>query len=217
MTSSDQHWDTIFADTPDSELGWYEDNPAWTLEFLAGLPMPENPVVFLPGAGTSVLADELAATECHLILNDISGQALKKLKARIGERPESTTWLHHDISKPLPANLPATDLWIDRAVLHFLAEDTEIQGYFANLHSAMRPGGHVLLAEFSSDGAAKCAGLDVHRYSLEEMTDRMGPDFHLLRHRHATDSTPSGAPRPYLYALFRKSRSQTPPPAQSVN
>lgn len=205
MKKLDQHWDEIFATQADPELGWYEDNAAQTLHLLDGIPLTGDAVVFIPGAGTSVLVDELRKTNCRLVLNDISGHALEKLKSRVGEEHESILWLHHDISKPLPPDLPTADLWIDRAVLHFLTEETQIRGYFANLHSAVRPGGHVLLAEFSPDGAVKCAGLDVHRYSLKEMTTRLGPQFHLLRHEFATSFTPSGSPRPYLYALFRKS------------
>ena len=200
-----QHWDAIFESTPDSELGWFEDNPAETLQFLAEVPVTAESVVFLPGAGTSVLVDALLETKCRLVLNDISSRALEKLESRIGTRPKSIAWLHHDISRPLPPGLPAADLWIDRAVLHFLTEESAIQGYFANLEHTVRPGGYVLLAEFSSHGATKCAGLDVHRYSLEEMQTRLGSTFQLLRHQYPTATTPSGSPRPYLFALFRKS------------
>jgi SAM-dependent methyltransferase len=201
-----QHWDAIFESTPDSELGWFEDNPAETLQFLGDLPVTSESTVFLPGAGTSALVDALLEFNCRLVLNDISAQALEKLESRIGARTESVTWLHHDISQPLPPGLPAADLWIDRAVLHFLTEESAIRGYFANLKRTVRPGGHVLLAEFSSRGATKCAGLDVHRYSLEEMTTRLGGAFQLLRHEYPTATTPSGSPRPYVFALFRRSQ-----------
>ena len=61
-----------------------------------------------------------------------------------------------------------------------------------------------LLAEFSIEGAPKCAGLELHRYSIGEMTQRIGKDFELVAHEKYTYINPSGAPRPYIYALYRK-------------
>jgi EEF1A lysine methyltransferase 2 len=205
MTTPKQHWNKIFASTTDPELGWYESDPSQTLKFLELIPRSETATVtiFLPGAGTSVLVDELLARGYELILNDISDEALHKLKKRIGTDGR-LLWLHHDISKPLPAGLPPADIWVDRAVLHFLLEEADIQGYFANLRSAVRVGGYALLAEFSTAGASRCAGLDLHRYSSEEMCERMGAGFELVKQEDYTYINPFGDPRPYLYALYRK-------------
>jgi hypothetical protein len=203
VATSNEHWNAIFSAKQDPELGWYEKDASQTLKFLEIIPHRESETVFLPGAGTSVLVDELLARGYNLILNDISDEALNKLKTRIGSN-DRVTWLHHDISKPLPNGLPSTDIWIDRAVLHFLLEEEAIKGYFTNLHSSLRNGGHALLAEFSSIGAPKCAGLNLHRYSIEEMNMRMGPHFQLLSHEDYIFTNPSGAPRPYIYSLYRK-------------
>jgi SAM-dependent methyltransferase len=202
MTSLNQHWNMIFSTKTDPELGWYESDASQTIKFLDLIPQHEISSVFLVGAGTSVLVDKLLARGHALILNDISDEALNKLRHRIGMH-DGLTWLHHDISKPLPDGIPQVDLWIDRAVLHFLLEEADIQGYFANLHSVIRPGGYVLLAEFSTTGAPKCAGLELHRYSVEEMSDRMGAGFVLVKHEAYTFINPLGDQRPYIYALYR--------------
>jgi len=203
MNTLDEHWNAIFSTKADCELGWYEKDVTQTLKFIDQIPLNEPATVFLPGAGTSVLVDELQARGHNIILNDISDEALNKLKNRIG--PDNRlTWLHHDISKPLPAGISNVDLWIDRAVLHFLIEEDDIQGYFANLQSAISLGGYALLAEFSTEGAPKCAGLELHRYSIGEMTERMGKNFGLVQHEKYTYTNPFGAPRPYIYALYRK-------------
>lgn len=139
-----------------------------------------------------------------LILNDISEVALRNVSGRIGQY-EKVSLLHHDMSQPLPDALVSTvDIWVDRAVLHFLLKEEDIQGYFANLRAAVQRGGHVLLAEFSSSGAQKCAGLELHRYSIAEMSMRLGDDFTLLASEEHTYINPSGQPRPYIYGLFRK-------------
>ncbi len=203
MATKNQHWNAIFSARSDSELGWYESDAAQTLKFLDLIPPIKNSQVFLPGAGTSVLVDALLARGHNLILNDISDEALNKLRSRIGTN-EDLTWLHLDISKPLPDEVPQAYIWIDRAVLHFLLDETDIQGYFTNLDATIAPGGYVLLAEFSTKGVPKCAGLELHRYSVEEMTERIGAGFKLVKHEDYTYINPAGDPRPYIYALYRK-------------
>lgn len=203
MTTSREHWNAIFSATSDPELGWYEQDAAQTLKFLDLIQQNKNSTVFLPGAGTSVLVEELIRRGHQLILNDISDEALNKLKDRIGEH-QGLFWLHHDISEPLPDDMPPADVWIDRAVLHFLLEEPAIQGYFANLHRTVLPGGYALLAEFSTTGAPKCAGLELHRYSIDELNERMGTGFELVKQEDYTYINPWGDPRPYIYALYRK-------------
>jgi len=204
MTTPNQHWNAIFSTKADSELGWYESDVSQTLKFLDLIPHSKNATIFLPGAGTSVLVDELLAGGHKMILNDISDEALTKLKNRLGKNEGRVSWLHHDISKPFSDSLPHADIWIDRAVLHFLLEEADIKGYFSNLHSAIRPGGYALLAEFSTMGAPKCAGLEVHRYSVEEMTKRMDPGFELVKYESYTFINPFGDSRPYIYALYKR-------------
>ena len=68
MTIPNQHWNTIFSTKADSELGWYECDAAQTLKFLDLIPESHTATIFLPGAGTSVLVDELVSRGSRLIL-----------------------------------------------------------------------------------------------------------------------------------------------------
>ena len=198
-----RHWNDVFTAKDDPQLGWYEKDVSQTLGFLELVPGHESATIFLPGAGTSLLVDALLDRGVQLVLNDISEKALGRLRRRVGERKPAPIWLHHDISTPLAASVPACNLWIDRAVLHFLLAEEDIAGYFSNLRQVLAPQGHVLLAEFAAHGAAKCAGLDVHRYSVEEMSERLGPEFTLVKSEEFTFMNPAGSPRPYVYALFQ--------------
>lgn len=204
MTSSPEHWDSIFKTTEDPELGWYEHDASQTLAMLEDVPDWKTAKVFLPGAGTSILVDQLLHQGNRVVLNDISNEALARLKARIGEYRDKVTWLCQDISIPIMPIIPHVDLWIDRAVLHFLLEESGIVGYFNNLRAVLRPGGYALFAEFSLSGAPKCAGLPLHRYSVDEITTRLGSEFKLLRHMDYTFINPAGDPRPYIYALYQR-------------
>jgi hypothetical protein len=69
MKSSSKHWNTIFSNTEDSKLGWYEKNASQTLKLLNQIPGWKKSTIFLPGAGTSVLIDGLLAKGVRLVLN----------------------------------------------------------------------------------------------------------------------------------------------------
>ena len=68
----------------------------------------------------------------------------------------------------------------------------------------MKKGGHVLFAEFSKEGAPKCAGLELHRYSVDELTERLGSSFQLVNHFEHLYLNPTGETRPYVYCLYQK-------------
>lgn len=204
MTNFNEHWNNIFSTKEERELGWYESDSSQTFRFLNSLCLTTPATVFLAGVGISHLVDELLQKGNNLILNDISDEALRKLKKRVSDSEERVTWLHADIAKPLPDTVPQIDIWVDRAVLHFLLDERDIDGYFENVHSLVKSGGYVLLAEFSTNSVAKCAGLDLHLYSVEEMVERMGGGFDCVQHEEYTYTTPFGAPRPFIYALFRR-------------
>jgi len=100
--------------------------------------------------------------------------------------------------------MPEVDIWIDRAVLHFLTNEYDIIGYFKNLKSILKLGGHAIFAEFSMIGAPKCAGLTLHRYSIDELSKKLGSAFKIVSHFEYTYINPFGDPRPYIYALFKR-------------
>lgn len=204
MNKLNQHWNEIFAKSADSELGWFESDFSQTLKFLDLIQDFEIKSIFLPGAGTSRIVEELISRGYELILNDISEKALELLKEKLGEAKDSQSWICQDISLPFNENVPLVDFWIDRAVLHFILEEDKIKQYFENLKTCVKQGGYVLLAEFSLKGAKKCAGLELHQYSVAEMKERLGENFECIKYENFTYFNPKGDPRPYIYALFKK-------------
>jgi ubiquinone/menaquinone biosynthesis C-methylase UbiE len=205
MTKSlSQHWNSIFQKTEDSNMGWYEKSATQTFELLLQIPNWETSTIFLTGAGTSVLIKELAEKGARLVLNDISSEALQRARDKMGDKAEQSIWLCQDIAQPVLSLKTEIDIWIDRAVLHFLTEESDIEGYFKNLNSLLKPGGYAVFAEFSEKGADKCAGLKLHRYSLQELTARLGEAFTLISSFDYIYTMPNGNPRPYVYALFKK-------------
>lgn len=204
MKSNSTHWNRIFRETAETSLGWYENDPAQTLRLLRQIPDWENSTLFLPGAGISILVDVLLDAGAKLILNDISQTALDQVKERVGDKTSVIEWLCQDIAQPLGGNVSPIDIWIDRAVLHFLTAEDEIQGYFKNVLEKVKVGGYTLFAEFPPHGVSTCAGLELHRYSIEELTERLGPNFLLIEYFDHTYMNPVGDPRPYIYTLFER-------------
>lgn len=189
-------------------MGWYEADPYPTFQLLEHVPGWNTSRIFIPGAGTSILVDRLLEAGAHLVLNDLSGSALNALKQRLNGYESRIEWIVQNIAEPLHSTDPDVDVWIDRAVLHFLTDEDEIEGYFSNLSARLKQGGHVLFEEFPPHGAPRCAGLDLHRYSLEEFVTRLGDGFKMVDHFDHTYISPAGEPRPYIYALFQRKETQ---------
>ena len=206
MKSSSKHWDAIFSGTEDPKLGWYKKDSSQTLELLNHIPKWKNSTVFLAGAGTSVLIEELLSKGVKLVLNDISIEALDRVKSRLGGKCKEIKWLCQDIAQPIQDTIPDIDIWIDRAVLHFLTDEDDIKGYFENLKSTLNIGGYAIFAEFSKTGASKCAGLKLHRYSIEEISENLGSSFSIVSHFDYTHINPFGDPRPYIYVLYKRDK-----------
>ena len=204
MKSNCEHWNRIFRETDEDQLGWYETDPVNTIRLLNRVPDWKTSTLFLPGAGTSVLIDVLLEAGARLILNDISREALDHDKERLGDQAVAAEWICQDIAAPLDKKVPPIDIWIDRAVLHFLTEEQDIAGYFQNVMTHVRVGGHTLFAEFPPHGVSVCAGFDLHRYSVEELSDRLGCGFSLVDHFEYSYTNPDGEPRPYIYALYQR-------------
>ncbi|MEW5802281.1 MAG: class I SAM-dependent methyltransferase [bacterium] len=206
MKSRSEHWDKIFSGTEDSKLGWYEKDPSKLFELLNLIPGWDNSTIFVPGVGTSLLIEGLLGKGTTLVLNDISIEAINRVKSRLGDRSKGIYYLCQDIAQPIQDAIPDIDIWIDRAVLHFLTDEDDIRGYFNNLKSILKVDSYAMFAEFSKTGASKCAGLTLHRYSIEELSERLGSSFTLMSHFNYIYINPNGDPRPYIYALFKREK-----------
>jgi SAM-dependent methyltransferase len=111
-------------------------------------------------------------------------------------------WLCADITE---ASLPeaAYDLWHDRAVFHFLRDRKARERYVAAVRRSLKPGGHIVVATFGPHGPEMCSGLEVMRYSPEELHAEFGPHFARLSSATETHVTPWGAEQEFIYCYCR--------------
>ena len=113
------------------------------------------------------------------------------LSKSFGERAALVRWLTAEVTQA-PFATGAYDLWHDRAVFHFLREEADRRRYVAAARSAVKPGGHVILATFAPDGPERCSGLEVVRYSPEALQAKLGGDCEPVRSTREVHQTPAG-------------------------
>jgi 2-polyprenyl-3-methyl-5-hydroxy-6-metoxy-1,4-benzoquinol methylase len=156
------------------------------------------------GGGASVLVDALldhGFTDVTVL--DLSDAALKVSQARLGERAAGVRWLQQSV---LDADLPTGEVsvWHDRAVFHFMTTPAQRQAYYDSMASAVRPGGHAIVATFAEDGPTKCSGLPVVRYTAEELAAAFSPAFSLVSSERELHTTPGGSTQSFTVCHLRR-------------
>ncbi len=202
-----EHWNKVYSSNDMTNLGWYEEIPKPSIDFIAECGLDKNAVILDVGSGATTLIDNLIQQGYkNIIATDISTIALEKSKSRLSkENSEFVKWIVDDITNP--QNLDNTlkvDLWHDRTVLHFLTKEKQQDGYLAALKRVVKKGGFVIIAVFSLEGAKKCSGLDVVNYDHKMISEFLGNDFELIKYLDHLYINPSGGERPYVYTLFRR-------------
>ncbi len=199
------HWDKTYTREV-KKLGWYEENPEESLKLIEKCGLNKEASILNVGAGASTLIDELVKLDYkNIIANDISSNALDKLKVRIGNDSSKVKWIVDDLTHPTELNhLGEIDLWHDRAVLHFFNEPEEQNSYFDLIQKLVKKNGFVIIASFNLNGAEKCSGLYVFRYNKEMIQKRLGSNFELIEAFDHTYTNPFGDTREYIYALFQR-------------
>lgn len=201
MSERQSHWETVYQTKRSDEVGWYQANPALSLQFIESVLEDKGAQIIDVGGGASLLVDALLGQGySNLAVLDISESAVKRVQQRLGDEASKVEWFVADITEFQPPHRFA--LWHDRAVFHFLTDEVEQQKYVSLLCDALQPGAHVVLATFAEDGPEKCSGLPVVRYSVEKMCATLGERFELLKQQRETHVTPSSFEQHFNYFLF---------------
>lgn len=122
--------------------------------------MPKTAKIIEVGSGDSFLSDFLLKKGySEITLLDISEKALDTIKKRLSDKAEKITFLAGDVTDFQKSE--TFDLWHDRAVFHFLTDETDIQKYVKNVSDKITLGGYLILGTFSNNGPDVCSGLKV--------------------------------------------------------
>ncbi len=205
------HWNDIYRRKAEAELSWHQDDPAGSLDLIAGAGIGSDRAVIDIGGGTSRLAGALIGRGfADVTVLDLSAVAIAAARDRLEAAgppgAQAVHWITADITRWQPAR--RYDLWHDRAVFHFLVEAAARAAYLDRLDRALASRGHALIATFAPDGPDRCSGLPVLRYSPDDLARTLGPGYQLLAGRRYLHRTPWGSGQSFQYSLFRKAGPQ---------
>lgn len=198
------HWEHIYETKSPTQVSWYQEHAQLSLQFIQKTGVGKTDHIIDVGGGASTLVDDLLTSGFqHITVLDISATALKQARERLGAHAADVGWIEADITR---VDLPhqAYDVWHDRAVFHFLTLAVDRQKYIATVRQAVRTGGHVIIATFAPEGPERCSGLDVLRYSSENLQSEFGKDFGLVDSARETHHTPFGTEQKFIYCYCRK-------------
>lgn len=197
------HWETVYRTRAPDAVSWYAPHLDTSLALIERSAGALSAAIIDVGGGEATLVDDLLArgyTDVSVL--DISAEAIRVARARLGAQAGRARWLVGDITQ---AELPERryDVWHDRAVFHFLLEPAQRAAYVRQVARAMRPGGSVIVATFGPEGPTKCSGLDIVRYDADGLHDQFGPAFRLVESRTELHRTPFGTTQQFVYCFCR--------------
>lgn len=196
------HWETVYARKDESEVSWYEQTPALSLELIAEAGATAESAVIDVGAGAARLVDgllNLGYTDVTVL--DVAASALSKAKARLGARASQVDWIVGDVTSWEPKR--RYDVWHDRAVFHFLTDPRDRAAYVKRMGRAVKTGGHAIIGTFAPEGPERCSGLPVERYDAASLAAALPASFALVSTRVQEHRTPAGAIQRFQFSTFR--------------
>jgi len=198
-----EHWEKIYNAKQFEETSWYQPKPEYSLEIIRSLGLSPEANIIDIGGGNSFLVDhlsELGYVNIHVL--DISAKALQDSQNRLGAKAEKIKWIESDVTSFKPET--SFDLWHDRAALHFLTEDKQVEDYVSVLKNSLKIGAYCLLSVFSENGPDKCSGITIRKYATSDLEQLLESDFDTVRLEYRDHTTPWGAKQNFSTGLFRR-------------
>jgi SAM-dependent methyltransferase len=199
-------WQQVYQTKAADAVSWFSPHLEHSLSLIEkAAPNRAMSIIDVRGGESTLVDDLLSAGYSDISLLDISQVAVDATKRRLGPAADAVTWWVADIAQ---AALPAArcDVWHDRAVFHFLTDEAQRRAYVRLVMHAVKPGGHVIVATFGSEGPTQCSGLDVMRYNADGLHSEFGAAFSLIESATELHQTPFGTTQQFLYCYCVKSQ-----------
>ena len=198
---SKKHWDNIYATKGMKEVSWFQEVPQTSLDLIASLRLKKDASIIDIGGGDGFLVDHLLKLGyINITVLDISKNAIKRAKERLGKDSNKVKWIVSDITEFEP--IDKYDVWHDRAVFHFLTQEKDINNYKELVGSAVS--GYFLLATFSDEGPNKCSGLEICKYSELDLQKQFKGTFNVVDSFKENHNTPFETIQNFTFSVFRK-------------
>jgi 2-polyprenyl-3-methyl-5-hydroxy-6-metoxy-1,4-benzoquinol methylase len=198
---SKKHWDNIYATKGMKEVSWFQEVPQTSLDLIASLRLKKDASIIDIGGGDGFLVDHLLKLGyINITVLDISKNAIKRAKERLGKDSNKVKWIVSDITEFEP--IDKYDVWHDRAVFHFLTQEKDINNYKELVDSAVS--GYFLLATFSDEGPNKCSGLEICKYSELDLQKKFKGTFNVVDSFKENHNTPFETIQNFTFSVFSK-------------
>ena len=88
-TSRQTHWDMVYASKGETEVSWFEESPALSLDLIKHANAVATSAIIDIGGGASRLVDDLTARGfMNVTVLDLSEKALNIARTRLGENAD---------------------------------------------------------------------------------------------------------------------------------
>lgn len=196
-----KHWENIYQKKEIDGVSWYQKVPLESLQLIKKYSLSNSDKIIDIGCGKSFLADnllELNYTDISLV--DISSNALKGVKDRLQNK--SLNFIETDILN-FNSN-DKYDIWHDRAVFHFITDNKGIEKYISLCNKYINNHGILIIGAFAEDGPLKCSGLEIKRYSVDQISGLFKETFELVESFKMLHKTPFDTEQSFSFCVLRK-------------
>lgn len=203
MESMKAHWEKIYSTKRPDEVSWTQKIPITSLSFIHGFNLSKDAAIIDIGGGESSLVDYLLDEGfSNVTVLDISEQALRKTRMRLGARAPLVKWVVSDVNDFKPDQ--KFHVWHDRATFHFLTTPNEIERYVELAGNSIKPGGFMAIGTFSENGPTKCSGLNIHQYSEADLEETLTYYFRKIKCLKEDHTTPFNTIQNFLFCSFKR-------------
>ena len=196
--STRSHWEKIYLEKSPQEVSWTQDVPETSIEFFNDFKLSKTSPIIDVGGGESKFVDYLLEEGYQDIsVLDISENAIKRAKDRLGKKSKNIKWIVCDINDFKPMKKYA--LWHDRAVFHFLTSDININKYVENVKLYSE---NFIVGTFSTSGPKKCSGLDITQYNKSLLSKLFEEFMAIKKIEHINHTTPFETTQNFIFCSF---------------
>lgn len=196
------HWENIYKNKADNEVSWYQTVPKTSIELIEKHHATKKNVIDVGGGNSNLTKTLIEKGYDDLTVLDISSAALERSKSKLAEKSILAEWIESDITS-FKSN-KQYEIWHDRAVFHFLTEETDITKYIEIVTDSLNTGGLFVLATFSVNGPLKCSGLEVSQYDQSDLVKLFSNQFNLIDCFEEDHITPFDTSQRFIYSVWRK-------------
>ena len=195
------HWENIYQTKKNDGVSWFQEIPTESIELIKKYSSDDSDKIIDVGCGKGFLADNLLESKFKdITLVDISSNALSEINNRL--KNQYLSFIETDI---LDFNSDYKyDIWHDRAVFHFITENKSIDKYISLCNNYINRDGTLIIGTFAEDGPLKCSGLEIKRYSINDLVNLFKENFELAEGFKMLHQTPFDTQQSFTFCVFKK-------------